>query len=219
MKSSEKQGKKKKNLALTRGQLSPVFLWKYCQFTIKLLSQLISELFLLGSIEMEYIFDTQKFGTSKDIGNRHYFGIDGLGINGGNVLLVSFFGPKLGFSLGFHLRLLAGSFWACIAHLAHLPACKLKIEHRWSSPTSMSTRSSNSSLDYHPPPGTNTYGPFQKMTPLCYNVICGHNMGVQACMMMGFHSRLLAGSFWACIEHLAELKIAKMSVFPWFRSG
>ena len=79
----------------------------------------------------------------------------------------------------------------------------------------MSTRSSNSSLDYHPPPGTNTYGPFQKMTPLCYNVICGHNMGVQACMMMGFHSRLLAGSFWACIEHLAELKIAKMSVFPW----
>ena len=48
----------------------------------------------MGSIEMEYIFDTQKFGTSKDIGNRHYFGIGRLGINGGNVLLVSFFGPK-----------------------------------------------------------------------------------------------------------------------------
>ena len=47
-------------------------------------------------------------------------------------------------------------------------------------------------------------------TPL--NVICGHNMGVQACMMMGFHSRLLAGSFWG-IEHLAELKIAKISSF------
>ena len=67
-------------------------------------------------------------------------------------------------------------------------------------------------LDYHPPPGTNTYGPFQKMTPLCYNVICGHNMGVHACMMMGFHSRLLAGSYWG-IEHLAELKIAKISSF------
>ena len=143
------------------------------------------------------------------------------------------------------LILLMESSWSCWTlwtlsvygpSLSHLPACKLKIEHRWSSPIWWKSHWVQC-----------PQGPATQMTPLCYNVlnckqawwwcestaalsfillgpdtplnvICGHNMGVQACMMMGFHSRLLAGSFWG-IEHLAELKIAKISVFPWFRSG
>ena len=34
------------------------------------------------------------------------------------------------------------------------------------------------------------------------------------CFSLGFHLGLLAGSIWG-IAHLAELKIARMSVFPW----
>ena len=68
--------------------------------------------------------------------NRHYFGIDRLGFKGGKVLLVPFFGAKscwfgwekLVFSLGFHLRLLAGSFWG-IAHLAELKIAKISFFH------------------------------------------------------------------------------------------
>ena len=68
--------------------------------------------------------------------NRHYFGIDRLGFKGGKVLLVPFFGAKscwfgwekLVFSLGFHLRLLAGSFWG-IEHLPELKIAKISFFH------------------------------------------------------------------------------------------
>ena len=59
-----------------------------------------------------------------------------LGLNGQNVLLVPFFGAKscwfgwekLVFSLGFHLRLLAGSFWG-IEHLPELKIAKISVFH------------------------------------------------------------------------------------------